>query len=242
MPNYCWSNRLIPRQILKQTPTHVTAVVDGEPTEYPLENIVGWVSDGDRVRVLTTGAGWQWGTVLGFDRGLLIEMDFGSIWTIPTAKNLMFSQKKLVEEAIAASESVPTLEDYEEDEMLFAEEWGLLEPLAEGDRVRIVLAGPPLEHLAGQIATVVSGGSAGDDLITVTLTTGETKILQRKALDLIDPEDTAFSVAVGDLVTCRRAYRNQVGTIAQIHDNIAFIQFKNWPLYPAYIDTIQCIK
>lgn len=198
---YCWGSKYLPHKILSKTPTHVTvAMPSGPPTEMPRDRIVGQVQEGDRLSVLTCGGNWQSCTaVCGPDR-LQVRLDNGIRFDVHNARNLRkHEQLSLLMDAAnnsvpviidSPSEpiivSLPVLEDALDGELTRAME--SLEPLKEGDRVRIVLAGPPLEHLVGLVGTVEGAETCG--LIPVGVEEHGSKLLRREQLDLMDEPES----------------------------------------------------
>ena len=81
---------------------------------------------------------------------------------------------------------LPILEDYEEDEILLAQQYNMLTPLEVGDRVRIVLAGSPLAHLTGVLGTVNGAETCG--LIPLMVKGHGAVLLRREQLDA-EPEE-----------------------------------------------------
>lgn len=101
--------------------------------------------------------------------------------TCPEASKFSTRKKKLEPippETIDAPE--------EEDEQVAIACGALLPELQIGDRIRVVLAGPPLEHLLNQMGTVQALGATGlPDLISVRIDNDAVpKLFRREALDL----------------------------------------------------------
>ncbi|MCG9891060.1 MAG: hypothetical protein MH252_08295 [Thermosynechococcaceae cyanobacterium MS004] len=199
MKTFCWGDRLIPYPVTDCTDTHALVLVDDQPRHIPLEKVKGWARAGDRVRVLM-GYNWRSATVLETEK-LTVQLDGGGVVPVWRAEVI---HPLYVPEPVP----MPSLEDYEEDEMSMAIQYGLLDELKIGDRVRIVLAGPPLEHLTGMLATVQGAETFGLVLVDVD-GIGE-KLFMRQQLDFVTqsapngtasapsgtasaPNDTAFS-------------------------------------------------
>ncbi|HEY9827480.1 MAG TPA: hypothetical protein V6D19_18735, partial [Stenomitos sp.] len=93
---------------------------------------------------------------------------------------------------------LPQLDDALDGELTRAVEIGLPE-LQIGDRVRVVLAGPPLEHLLNQMGTVQALGATGlPDLISVRIDNDAVpKLFRREALDLIESENPTAPIVSG---------------------------------------------
>jgi hypothetical protein len=209
--SYCWGDRNIPYPVLKKTDNYATVEINGQPHNISIAKVRGWCEwsyrKGDRVRVLM-GYNWHVGTV---GEGLSVALDDGlacPIWSANNVRTLYvppiepaysFGTSKFpadnkaetiiesVPQPIISVVPLPLLEDYEEDEMSLAKQYDLLEPLNVGDRVRIVLAGSPLEHLTGLSGTVDGAETFG--IIPVLVDENGLKILRREQLDLIEPDE-----------------------------------------------------
>jgi hypothetical protein len=216
MPSlYCWGDRNIPYRVLDRTDDSVLVEIEGAKRTISLDKIKGWAKTGDRIR-LRMGSFWSSGTVL--DGSMLrVQLDSGGkareIWKTHEMRSLYVPPEAQVGEielqnacdfcinstsTSIPSESVPmpALEDFEADEMAklarrpsaVAQQYDLLEPLAIGDRVRIVLAGKPLEHLTGLLGTVAEVETFG--LVAVVVDEQGEKLLRRSQLDLIEAAET----------------------------------------------------
>jgi hypothetical protein len=138
---------------------------------------------GDRVRILSSGGNWHPGTVIDGQR---IARDKGDIWPINSGE---FVRK------LEPKKPVPVP----------------LPGVKVGDRVRVVVASPPMEHLLDSVGTVRAIGSAGlSGLISVQVDIDFLpRWFRRASLDLLDennwvPEQLFFDVVVG----CRaRSYK-----------------------------------
>jgi hypothetical protein len=192
MDSYCWGDRLIPHLILGETDTHVVVEIGEQLHKIPPSKIVGrcnWpYRPGDRVRILM-GYNWHQGTV---GIGLSVALDSGRhcpIWSDNNVRRIVtpsMAQAEILGAMRLESIPMPELDECEEIEMSAAQEYGLLESLKVGDRVKIVLAGPPLEFLTGLSGTVDGAETFG--LIPVFVNDYGLKILKREQLDLIDPD------------------------------------------------------
>jgi hypothetical protein len=113
-----------------------------------------------------------------------------------------------------------------------------LEPLKKGDRVRIVLAGPPLEYLTGLLGTVVEVEAFG--LIPIAVDGHGEKLLRREQLDLIETET---QISVGLRVKCDRAFKKKVGIVRKLSDTTAMVEFgEGIPLYPCVIASLRAAQ
>jgi hypothetical protein len=111
---------------------------------------------------------------------------------------------------------MPQLEDYEEDELAIAQQYDLLEPLKIGDRIRIVLAGAPLEQLTGALGTVEGAETCG--VIPVLVDGFGSKFLQREQLDHVMDEpktpknDTSASMQTAETIETSLSAQRTRGT------------------------------
>lgn len=140
---------------------------------------------GDRVRILSSGGNWHLGTVIDEHR---IARDKGDIWPINSGEFI----RKVEPQKPVPQKPVPVPE------------------LKVGDRVRVVVAGPPMEHLLDSVGTVRAIGGAGlSGLISVQIDVDSApRWFRRKSLALLDennwvPEKPFFDVVVG----CRQLRR-----------------------------------
>lgn len=220
---YCWGDRHIPYPILSESPTAITILLNGRPVELPPEKIVGRCSVGDRVRCLTLRGNWKTATIAGYENGLILKFS-GAIATVKSMRNLQLE--------IFGGEATPSSQ---------------IAPLAVGDRVKIVLIGPPLESFLGEIGTVKAVGATGlSDLISVRLDCdGSIKLFRRQALDWLHEVRPpplgmgASCLVVGDRVTHARAFKGHVGVIQSMEKTLAFVRFGAWPVYPALLEQLQ---
>lgn len=174
MTAYCWGDRNIPYPIRDQTDDQTIIEIDGKPKQIPSDRIKGWVKSGQKVRVLVLGGNWLPGIVLDGDC-LRVHFDKGFARQIYDASWMQ----------VVPVVPFPELEDFEADEMAMAQQYDLLEPLVVGDRVRVVLAGSPLEFLAGLLGAVEGAETFG--LIPVNVDGHGSKVLRREQLDKVEP-------------------------------------------------------
>jgi hypothetical protein len=178
---FCWGDLNIPHLVLDQTQTHAIVEINNETKQIPLSKIRGWAKGGDQVQVLLSGGNWKRGTVLDA-APLQVQLE-KFVWTVWNASWMEPISPVLV--------PMPALEDFEEDEIALAQQYDLLEPLNVGDRIRIVLAGPPLEHLTGLVGTVDGLETFG--VIPIEVDGHGVKLFRREQLDAVmDEPKTAF--------------------------------------------------
>jgi hypothetical protein len=152
----------------------------------------------------------------------------------------------LVPAAIAEAEPrielvpMPELDDALDGELTLAME--TLQPLKEGDKVHVVLAGPPLEFLAGLLGTVEGPETFG--LIPVAVKGHGSKVLRREQLDLLKSEvPRSGNFAIGDKVQHREKWLDTVGIVREIAQYcgrlIAWIEYPIGPLYPSELKFLE---
>lgn len=200
--SYCWGDRHIPHRLLSETSEHVTVAIDdaGIAREIPQTKVRGRVQTGDRVRELRSGGNWKNGTVLDGNE-LTVRFDDGQVRKIENARYIEKSMQLeldlvpvTIEQPIPEIVPMPELDDALDGELTLAME--SVQPLTEGDRVCIVMAGPPLECLVGLTGTVEGPETFG--LFPVLVEGHGSKILRREQLDLIvmdEPKPDVFGSA-----------------------------------------------
>jgi hypothetical protein len=136
--------------------------------------------------------------------------------------------------------------------------------LKEGDRIRIVLAGAPLEHLTGALGTVEGAETFG--LIPVLVDGVGSKLFRREQLDILDdiekekkgeihcptpleiPETIDSSLPapfleVGSIVKHERYWLNTAGVVKEIRGATALVKFREGtPLYPADVSKLRVLQ
>ena len=122
-----------------------------------------------------------------------VDPDGQAHWgTCPKSKDFGKNKTKPLEAV-----PMPDLDGAEEEEIEVAKAAGSFEALSPGERVRIVYAGAPLEHLTGLLGTVDGPETFG--LIPVHVDGHGSKVLRREQLDLVgDPDDRPSDRDPGD--------------------------------------------
>jgi hypothetical protein len=147
-----------------------------------------------------SGGAWLWGHAqVDEGGGLWVVLDSGRRWVLSSARLIKVVPQQLNlfslegtsghhDVCVAAGDEpakqavpLPILDDALDGELTRAMEF--LKPLKEGDRIRIVLAGPPLAHLTGALGIVEGIETLG--LVPVVVDGAGAKLFRREALDLV---------------------------------------------------------
>lgn len=173
--SYCWGQTYTPHRVLDSLDND--GIIKG-PRTISKSKIVGMVKDGDRIQQLVSGGRWLWGTAECTEDGFWFVGDGGQRWRIYDARWLKVQQLNLFDIV-----PMPDIEDFEEEELNVAIACGAFPELQIGDRIRILLAGTPLEHLTGALGTVEGGETFG--IIPVLVDGVGSKLFHREQLDFV---------------------------------------------------------
>jgi hypothetical protein len=92
---YCWGTTYTPAPILDETDDAVIVEIEGASRTIALSKIVGRVSDGDRITVLTSGGNWLQAHAQVDNKGLWVVLDNGRRWTLSNARLIRMTVQQL---------------------------------------------------------------------------------------------------------------------------------------------------
>ena len=260
MPSsYCWGDRHTPARILDESDAAVVVEVEGATRTIPVSKIVGRVSDGDRIQILVSGGAWLWGHAQADEAGLWVVLDGGRHWVLRDARWIRIVPKQL--DLFAADNSVELIIEKPHEPII--ELAPLPDPdnaLAQGDRIRIVLAGKPLEDLTGALGTVEGAETFG--FIPVLVDGHGSGLFRREALGLVDSAEfdplpyldipftfdpgrdiTKPEITIGTLVRHQKYWPKHIGVVKEIQGAIAALWFRDGvPLYYCGVESLAVVE